>query len=147
MQQYYRIETGSRTLTVFHTEDSVSFDVEHYGHFSVPAAEFEAFLSSTAKKYTVYENEAEKHPNLAERRPHLFDDEHKEVGVIELDSDGGLTISIKTGNPITFTLTPEQVETLQESITPGSVERYSNGQYPVESVNREGVRDRGEHVA
>jgi len=147
MQQYFEVDSGSRTLTIFHTEDKVSFDMEHYGGFTIPDNELRTFLETTATKYTVYSNPAEEHPTLAERRPNIYPDEDTQVGVLKKTDDGEVIVSIQTDNPVTITLTAEQTTTLTESITVGSVERYENGQYPVESVSKDGKRQRAQHAA
>lgn len=146
MQQYFDIESGSGTLTVFHTPDSVSFDVEHYGNFKMDDTTLLEFLQDTASSLTVYHNAAEEYPELAERRPNLYTDEDEQVAELEKQDDGSLQIDIQTGQKyVTVTLTPEQTETLEDSINLGEVERYEDGQYPVESVGKDGVRNRAEH--
>lgn len=145
MQQYFRIDSGSRTLTVFHTEDAVSFDVEHYGNFSMSDEELLQFLESSDTELNVFFNPAEEYPELAEKRPNMYEDTDEHVATLKKKPDGSLQIEILSGTELKVTLTPGQTETLEDSITVGEVERYEDGQYPVEGVSRSGVRDRADH--
>lgn len=152
MQQYFDIESGSGILTVFHTEDKVSFDVEHYGGFSMPDNTLKSFLSGDDDSLTVITNPAEEHPSLAEDRPSLYPDEDKEVGELVKHDDGSLQVDIyyDEGDTLTVELTPGQTDTLEGSITVGEVERWHidddehTGRYPVESVSRDGDRNRAD---
>lgn len=146
MQQYFDIDSGSGTLTIFHTDEVVSFDVEHYGGFRVKDDELLRFLENDTTEFTVTENLAERYPDLAEKRPELYPNEDNFQGTLTKLSDGQLEVYIDGGQrEVTVTLSEPQVETLQESITVGEVERYDDGQYPVESIGRDGSRNRADH--
>jgi hypothetical protein len=73
-----------------------------------------------------------------------------QVGTLEKNSDGSLTVKIDTSKissekrPVNIELTQEQVETLENSITVGDVERLEDGKYPVESVSKTGERNRND---
>ena len=132
MQQYFDVESGSGTLTVFHTNDSVSFDVEHFGGFEIDDSKLQAFL-------TGYDNKL-----IVERDSNRLREESVQCGYLEKTSNG-LVIYIDGRRETTVTLTPEQKGCLLDSITVGDVERYEDGRYPVEFTDRDGNRDRAEH--
>lgn len=145
MQQYYY--TDDKILTVFHTEDRVAFNVEHYGGFSISVEELLVFLESSEERFEVFENPAERYPELAEKHPVTYSDEEIFRGWIEQETDGSLRIYIDgKQNEIVVSLTPEQAVVLEESCEVGQVDRYDDGSYPVESVSQDGVRDRAEHT-
>lgn len=140
MQQYFDVEEGSGILTIFHTEDKVSFDMEFYGGYSINAEELLTFLQSDSITFKVTQDERV--------RPSFKDLSDVQVGTLEKNPDGSLTVKINTSKissekrPVNIELTQEQVETLEDSITVGDVERLEDGKYPVESVSKTGERKR-----
>lgn len=147
MQQYFDVERGSGTLTIFHTEDRVSFEVEHYGGFSVQVTDLLTILDRPEEQFEVTENLSDRYPDLAEQHPAMYPDKDESRGWLTHTDTGALRVHINGSlDEITVELTPEQADTLQDSCTVDSVERYSDGQYPVESVSRDGVRERAEHT-
>lgn len=151
MQQYYTVDAPVLTLTIFHTEDSVSFDAEHFGGYSIDDTRLKSFLTGDETELKVFFRPEE--DATRRYRAGMFDKDEYQVGMLTKNEDGSLDVHINqtefksNGRPVTVTLTSEQATTLCNSITVGTVDRYDDPEmvsYPVESVDEDGVRDRAE---
>lgn len=122
MQQYYDVDTRGVVLTVFHPPEGVSFDIEHYGHIALddPQPVRDLFAGDRASFEATQERGADARFERLEA--------------------GGFRVTIDGRREITVDLTPAQFETLVESLGAGDA---SVG-YPVEWVDRDGVRDRAQ---
>lgn len=134
MQQYFQVDGGTGNLTIFHTDDSVSFDIEHFGGFQLQDTKLLSFLKGNENRLDV-QREVDR----------LREDQVIDCGYLERMEDG-LSVHITDRRETTVKMNSKQVECLIDSITVGSVERYEDGQYPVESVDKSGSRDRAEHT-
>lgn len=151
MQQYYSVERPVMTLTIFHTETEVSFDAEHFGGYTLNDERLKNFLEGTETELEVLFDPEEENPRGYNAG--MYDEDEYYLGTLKKNDDGSLDVHIDTtslrsnGRAVTVTLTPEQTETLADSITVGTVDRYDDPEmvsYPVESVTENGERDRAE---
>lgn len=115
MQQYYSLEDGG-TLTVFHRQDQVSFDREHFGG---------GVIEDLDRLRSLYEGELQQ----------ILIKDRSTVEFSRTDEDG-LHIYIDGRRETEFDITPEQFDTLIDCLGSGD----DSVGYDVEGVGRDGVR-------